>query len=290
MVNYETPSAYRASLTAKLRSAARTGPWPMAQLQRQVAYDRLLHRLYARDSSWVIKGATALLARGVGVRATQDIDLYQSGSIEDAEQELRAAAQTNIDDWFQFIPGRSKQISRGVRIPMQATIGTTVWVSFHVDLTAGEANLLTGAPDPVGPVARVNLGDTAEFQAFPIADHVADKVAAMYEMHGGRVSSRYKDLVDLVAISSVLAVDAQAQREALVSEFARRNLDLPTHFTVPDPNQWTPGYEEEARRSILPSATTLPEAMAAVGAFMDPILGGSAIGVWDPRRARWAKA
>ncbi len=77
---------------------------------------------------------------------------------------------------------------------------------------------------------------------------------------------------------------------SLVSEFARRNLDLPTHFTVPDPNQWTPGYEEEARRSILPSATTLSEAMAAVGAFTDPILCDSAIGVWDPRRARWAKA
>ncbi len=32
------------------------------QLQRQMAYDRLLERLYLVDEGWIIKGATALLA------------------------------------------------------------------------------------------------------------------------------------------------------------------------------------------------------------------------------------
>ena len=48
----------------------------MLQLQRQMAYDRLLERLYLLDEDWIINGATALLARDIGVRGTIDIDLY----------------------------------------------------------------------------------------------------------------------------------------------------------------------------------------------------------------------
>ena len=42
-----------------------------------MAYDRLLERLNLVDEGWIIKGATALLARDIGVRGTIDIDLYR---------------------------------------------------------------------------------------------------------------------------------------------------------------------------------------------------------------------
>ena len=42
----------------------------MPQLQRQIAYDRLLERLYLADDQWIVIGATALLARNLGVRVT----------------------------------------------------------------------------------------------------------------------------------------------------------------------------------------------------------------------------
>jgi hypothetical protein len=35
------------------------------QLQRQMAYDRFLERSYLVDDSWIVKDATALLARGI---------------------------------------------------------------------------------------------------------------------------------------------------------------------------------------------------------------------------------
>ncbi len=44
---------------------------------RWLAYDRLLERLFLLDGDWIIKGATALLARDIGVRGTIDIDLYR---------------------------------------------------------------------------------------------------------------------------------------------------------------------------------------------------------------------
>ena len=56
------------------------GRWTLQQLQRQVAYDRLLDRLYLFDDGWIVKGATALLARDIGVRGSLDVDLYRDAA------------------------------------------------------------------------------------------------------------------------------------------------------------------------------------------------------------------
>ena len=67
-----------------------------------MAYDRLLERLYFVDDGWIVKGAAALLAREIGVRASIDIDVYRAKALEIAEAELRAAAARDIGDWFRF--------------------------------------------------------------------------------------------------------------------------------------------------------------------------------------------
>ena len=77
--------AFRRALTDKLRDLATRSRWTLQQLQRQMAYDRLLERLYLVDEGWIIKGATALLARDIGVRGTVDIDLYREVAREIAE-------------------------------------------------------------------------------------------------------------------------------------------------------------------------------------------------------------
>jgi len=67
-----------------------------------MAYDRLLERLYLVDDGWVIKGATALIARNIAVRATVDIDIYRERARDEAAAELREAASRDIGDWFTF--------------------------------------------------------------------------------------------------------------------------------------------------------------------------------------------
>jgi hypothetical protein len=89
---YGSPKAFRQALTDKLKSLAAEGPWGLPELQRQIAYDRVLARLYLVDRGWIVKGATALLARELGVRATIDIDLYRDTAVAAAERELREAA------------------------------------------------------------------------------------------------------------------------------------------------------------------------------------------------------
>lgn len=61
---YSTPTAFRRALTDKLRTrAAPHGPWTLADLQRQFAYDRLLTRLYMLDNGWILKASTEAYAR-----------------------------------------------------------------------------------------------------------------------------------------------------------------------------------------------------------------------------------
>jgi hypothetical protein len=80
-------------VTDRLRAEASTGPWPLGDLQRQYAYDQFVERLYRLDDRWVIKGATALLARRVSVRHTIDIDVYRAGRPHaEVERQLREAA------------------------------------------------------------------------------------------------------------------------------------------------------------------------------------------------------
>ena len=288
---YATPAAFRRALTDRLKEEAQRSPWNLQQLQRQVAYDRLIERLYLIDDGWIVKGATALLAREVGVRGSLDVDLYRAEAREVAEAELREAAATDVGDWFRFEIGVGSPISNNaVRVQVKSVIGATTWVEFHVDLVGTDVRM-TGQPEDVPPLARGVIPDIKQrgYRAYPLADHVADKVAATYERHGERnmPSTRFRDLVDLVAIVTGASVRADAQLRALASEFERRGLALPERFDVPDRPLWETGYAAEARRSILDTAQTLDEALEVVRAFADPLFGGTAIGGWDPGALQW---
>ena len=84
------------------------------------------------DQGWVVKGATALLAREIGVRGTKDIDVYRDAALEVAEADLRQAVEADIGDWFRFELGPAQPMGdddKGLRVPVTAYIGPTVWVT-----------------------------------------------------------------------------------------------------------------------------------------------------------------
>ncbi len=291
--SYGSPAAFRRALTDRLNAKSKDSKWSLAQLQRQFAYDRLLERLYLIDRDWIIKGATALLARDIGVRGTIDIDVYRARARDVAEAELRDAASRDVGDWFRFEVGPSRAVAdgaAGVRLPVSAYVGASVWAQFHVDLVGTDLTM-TGEPDDVPPMASIDMPDVEQhgYRAYPLVDHIADKIAATFERYGqGRTpSTRFKDLVDLVAIVTRASVEADAQRVALASESTRRGITLPAHFVVPDRELWESGYDAEAKRSVLPIARTLDEALDVVRPFVDGLLDGSAVGRWNPTAREW---
>jgi len=167
----------------------------------------------------------------------------------------------------------------------------TVWATFHVDLVGSEVTM-TGKPEKVPALARVAMPDVEQhgYRAYPLVDHVADKVAATFDRYGDTEapSTRYKDLVDLVAIVTEASVDAKGQMAALASEAERRVVTLPQRFGAPARDLWERGYAAEAGRSLLPVARTLDGALAVVAPFFDALLDGTAAGKWDPKAGRWA--
>jgi hypothetical protein len=295
MSQYATPAAFRRALTDKLTALARESRWELPQLQRQFAYDRLLERLYLMDDGWIVKGAVALLARDLGVRASVDIDVYRAKRVDAAEADLREAAARDIGDWFRFEIGPRGTIGEGitgVRLHVTAFVGETVWAQFRVDLVGSDLNML-GEPDQVAALAEVDMPDISQrgYRAYPLVDHVADKVAATVQRYGTaqRPSTRFRDLVDLVAIAQGASIDAQEQIRALTSEGERRGIVLPETFDVPDRALWESGYPAEANRSLLAAAHTLDEALAVVRPFVDPVLVGMARGTWDHERGAWVE-
>jgi Nucleotidyl transferase AbiEii toxin, Type IV TA system len=291
--SYASPAAFRRALTDRLGALAKQGKWTLTQLQRQMAYDRLLERLYAVDDGWIIKGATALLARELGMRATIDVDVYRARAAAIAEADLRAAASQDIGDWFRFELGPARAMGEGqsgVRLPVAAYVGTTPWAQFHVDLVGADLRM-TGEPEPVPPLARIVMPDIEQhgYRAYPLPDHLADKVVATFQRYGQQrlPSTRYKDLIDLVGIVIGTSLDAGATQRALASEAKRRRVQLPHAFDVPDRTVWEPGYAAQARRSLLPVAATLDDALAIVRPCLDPLLDHSASGRWDPAHRLW---
>lgn len=292
---YTSPMAMRRALTDRLRRLATPhGLWPLADLHRQFAYDRLLARLYEFDQGWIVKGAAALIARGLTTRHTVDIDLYRAASRRQAEMDLRAAAETDLHDWFVFAIGPGRPVAdgvNGVRLPVIASIGTQRFAQFHVDLVA-DGTHMTGSPEPVRPLADVSIPglERTGYLAYPLTDHIADKVIATFERYGpARLpSTRYKDLVDLVVLATTVHVDAAAALTALRSEAGHRDLRLPARFEAPDRSLWVPGYAAEARRCYGSVPPTLDRAMEKVRPFLNPLLDGSATGSWDPVRGHWS--
>ncbi|HWS35368.1 MAG TPA: nucleotidyl transferase AbiEii/AbiGii toxin family protein, partial [Actinoplanes sp.] len=212
------------------------------------------------------------------------------GAIADVERQLRLAAALDIGDWMRFEVGPAARIraagAQAAQVRVTAAIGTKVWAAFQVDIVADGVEM-SAEPDPVPPLTSLFMSEKRLWRAYPLVDHVADKVCAILERHDGRPSTRFKDLVDLVAIAERATVSAALQIRALGKEGRRRGLELPAGFDVPDRSLWVPGYRAEARRAAELSARELDDALAVARVFLDPLLAGTAAGAWDFERQAW---
>jgi hypothetical protein len=154
--------------------------------------------------------------------------------------------------------------------------------------------IMTGEPDQVAPLVPVDLPGLVRtpYQAYPVADHIADKLCALLEVHprqGGVAmeSTRYRDLVDLTVFARTEQPHAAAVRRALDSESARRALQLPQSLPAPAGAGWTTGYARAARDVPQLAPGDLGTAIHLVREFLDPVLNGTAQGRWDPGNTNW---
>jgi len=73
---YTTAGAFRSALEERLKQTSMSEQVDLNRLRRQVAFDRLLARLFVEEPPpWVLKGGYALELRFKAARSTVDIDL-----------------------------------------------------------------------------------------------------------------------------------------------------------------------------------------------------------------------
>jgi Nucleotidyl transferase AbiEii toxin, Type IV TA system len=291
-----SPQAFRRSLSDRIKREAKDRGRNPQQLQRQFLMQRLLARVFAEPAGpWVLKGGTGLLIRIPGARHSQDIDLLHADSgIDSAIEDLRRQVSVDAGDPLTFVLGTPTSMTggvTGVKIPVEVFLGATVFERFSIDVSS-ELHTVARVErmSPVHVIEIPGLPQLPEFVLYPLPDQIADKICAMYERHGEqeRPSTRFRDLVDLLLITTNLALDARAILNALASESQRRRLTLPSMMIAPGA-EWDRGYRETARGSSLPSDLhALPAALERVGSCMNPLLSGTiAAGTWQPDTTAW---
>ncbi|WP_329266638.1 nucleotidyl transferase AbiEii/AbiGii toxin family protein [Streptomyces sp. NBC_01451] len=298
---YATPGALDTALKHHAKKHAKNAK-DVGALRRAFFFQRLAARVFVADpDGWMIKGGQALLLRySTDARLSKDIDILRAdseASIEEAVQALKAAAAVDLGDHLTFVPtGLTMHGDEegGANQAFIVQLGPRKSESIRVDLVVGRT------PTAIPQVRRIEPAvpmpwpdDWPEVRLYPVVDHLADKICAMYEWHGTIPSSRFRDLADLLLISQREVVDGVQARHALRTEAARRiargkvRLELPDSFKTPHPS-WRTGYPRAARDvSGLKDCATWEAAETAAAEFLPPLLGSEPIGTWDPADRRW---
>lgn len=302
---WRSPQATRQALAARIR--ARYPAEERPRRLREIAYRRLLARVFAaQPERWVVKGGAALLLRLDPNRTSNDIDLAyvaEAGEHAVAVEALEEAMSLDLGDFFVFELARDRMteidadhpLERALAVPVTARIGERVFAEFSVDLALPREDGL--AIEWLQPEATLTgemaVDTTAPIAALALPSQVADKVCAIFEIHGdGHHSSRARDLADIAMIASQKDFDGTELEERLRAEERRRlgagtlvsPLPVELVLVAAQIADWRAHWNKATRRAPV----GFEEARDQAAAFIDPVLGGIARGKrWDATWRRW---
>lgn len=276
---YATAGAFRTALEARLNERARRDGVDLHRLRRQVAFDRLLARMFdpsqpVRDG-WVLKGGYALEMRFHMARSTKDLDLTVRGArghVEDQSslrERLQLAASIELSDFFMFTVGEAmaelnQAPEGGARFPVDARLDGRTFVKFHVDLGVGD--------EVLEPLETVEGEDWLGFAGIPrvvvpalsVEQHWAEKFHA-YTRPREAPNSRVRDLVDLVLIQQHQVPSTERVSSAVDATFRRRATHSVPDVVPEPPADWAKPFAALAADCGLDQR--LPTAHERVEAF-----------------------
>ena len=132
-----------------------------------------------------------------------------------------------------------------------------------------------------------------DYRVYPVANSIADKLCGIIETHGGRPSSRVKDLVDLLIYATNEDLHGDELCRWCRLEARVRGIELPPRFSVPGVwrKHYSKNFEKLVRGTELDVALSSLDAAERLAARMlDPVLSGEARGCsWDCRLLDWVR-
>ena len=294
-MKYATAAAFRTALEQRLLAQSRETGIPLVRLRKLVVFDRLLARLQiVAPERWTLKGAVALLFRaGPQFRTTLDIDFARDNDEPSATRDLLAVQSAELSDYFSFAIERVHDLDTAlegaaVRYHARAELAGRAFEDVRIDVAFGDE--YEESPDVLRGLDLLGFADLApiEVPVLPLALHVAEKAHAYTRVYeGGRRSSRVKDLIDLVLISSLFPFKAEQVRRALDRTFSVRGTHALPSGLPPPPGDWTVPYRRQAHEVGLAEDVSVGYEQARH--FLDPVLDGSCPNQWswNPTARKW---
>src|SRR5258708_10768004 len=268
---YSTAAAFRRALEDRLQDITGKETVDLQRLRRQVAFDRLLARLFqaAHPNAlpWVLKGGYAMELRIKAARTTKDIDLTMRSAFSSDEkkddkknlavlEKLQEAAASSSDDFFVYTIG--EPISDldaapygGARFPVEARLDGRLFVGFHLDVGIGDAVMEPlEVIEGLGWLGFAGISNPSLYM-IPREQQFAEKLHAYTLPRRGAVNSRVRDLVDMVLlIQSATLAKAQVAEAIRVTFDGRGTHVVPTVLPQP-PTNWQKPYDALAKECVL---------------------------------------
>lgn len=297
MAKYASPAALEMAVKAEAaKSSAETG-----RAVTSFYFHRLLCRVFASENStFILKGGQALLARTPEARATRDIDLVSLGNdLDGALRELIKLVETDLGDFitFEFAEARPIKVNEeyrsGISVRFTPILGVKRMQTIVIDLVVDDVDFED--PEIITPAAGLQVDglETRDYRVYPVENALADKLCALLEKHEGRPSSRVKDLIDIAVYARACVIDGSKLQAVINREASVRHIILPKSFQIPE--EWGQSQEKQYEKMWL--QTGLPESLKTIkGAVMlSEALLSPAVKMqsgkmtWKPALLRWVQ-
>ncbi len=289
---YATAGAFRRALEDRLQDIAMKERVDLQRVRRQVAFDRLLARLFQaaqpRELPWALKGGYAMELRIKAARTTKDIDLTMRSVVSSDEkkddkknlavlEKLQEAVAFSSDDFFIYTIGEpiadlDAAPYGGARFPVEARLDGRVFVGFHLDVGIGDAVM-----EPLEVIeGRDWLGfagiPSPSLYMIPREQQFAEKLHAYTLPRRGAANTRVRDLVDMVLLIQSATLTRNKVIEAIRVTFERRKTHRMPGTLPGPPADWQKPYEALARECGL--SGQVEDAFEILRTFAEPIVGG----------------
>lgn len=266
---YASATAFRKALEDRLQAISKKEGMDLQRLRRQVAFDRLLARLFSNaPCPWSLKGGYAMELRTRLARATKDVDLNlrlpkNHEDMEAVRDALVKDLSSDLQDHFSFRVGAATMDLEaapygGSRYPVESVIDERTFVKFNLDVAIGDY--------PDGALEKIEGRDWLDFAgikraiflAIPREQQFAEKLHAYTRPREGTTNSRAKDLIDLVLLIESKSLAKKEVKEAIQKTFGRRKShEVPDEIPSP-PAEWDSRFEKMAAECAI--KLTLEEA------------------------------
>lgn len=266
-----------------MKEAAKASSLDTGRAVSSFYFHRLLCRVFADgNEAFVLKGGQSMLARTLDARATRDIDLLSvQVDLDAALKDLLDASRKDLGDFvtFELVETRpikaNDEYRSGLSVRLAPIIGAKRMQDISVDLVVDQVPL--DCVEIVTPADRIEVNgvQVCDYLVYPVENALADKLSALIERHGGRASSRVKDLVDIAVYATTCNIDGDRLQETIRHEIAIRKLNPIEAFAVPQ--DWGSAQSRQfsklCMQTGLPdSCRTLDSAVALASALFDPAI------------------